>query len=153
MPYLIFKLIHVLAVIFFVGNITIGFFWKNHGDKSNDPKIIAHTIRGIIKSDRMFTMPAVAFLIVAGFGAAGIHFLPVIETGWILWGIILIIISGAAFMAKVVPAQKRLLKIAEADPFDMELYATVSKEWSLWGGIATIAPLIAVILMVLKLPA
>ncbi len=151
MPYLIFKLIHVFAVIFFLGNIVIDVFWKNHGDRSGDPKIIAHTMRGIIRADRFFTMPAVAFLILAGFGAMGIGYIP-FETGWIMWGFIMIVISAAAFMAKVVPAQKKLLKISETDPFDQQLYDAVSKEWNLWGSIATIAPLIAVILMVLKIP-
>jgi uncharacterized membrane protein len=152
MAYLIFKLIHVFAVIFFVGNIVIGIFWKYYGDSSNDPKIIASTIKGIIKADRIFTMPAVAFLILAGFGAMGIGYIP-FETGWIIWGLIMIIISAAAFMAKVVPAQKKLLKIAETDPFDKSLYDSVSNEWNLWGSIATVAPLIAVVLMVLKMPA
>ena len=153
MPYLIFKLIHIFAVIIFIGNIVIGIFWKNHGDKSNDPKIIAGTIRGIIPADRIFTMPSVAVLIVAGFGAAGIGFYPVFETGWILLGLILVIISGAAFMIKVVPAQKKLLKISQTEPFDQEFYDTVSKEWNLWGTVAVAAPVIAVILMVLKIPA
>jgi len=152
MAYLIFKLIHVFAVILFLGNIIIAVFWKGHGDKSNDPKIIAHTIKGIIRADRYFTMPAVAFLILAGFGAMGIGYIP-FETGWILWGFILIIISAAAFMAKVVPAQKKLLKIAEADSFDQQQYDAVSKEWNKWDSIATIAPIIAVVLMVLKVPA
>lgn len=153
MPYIIFKLVHVFAIIFFVGNIVIGIFWKYHGDSSGDPKIIASTMKGIIKADKIFTMPAAAFLILAGFGAAGIGYLPIFETGWILWGLIMIIISAAAFMAKVVPAQKKLFKIAETDPFDKQLYDAVSKEWNLWGGIATVAPIIAVILMVLKIPA
>ncbi len=151
MAYLVFKLIHIFAVILFMGNIIINVFWKNHGDKSENAKIVAHTIRGIIRSDRFFTMPAVAFLILAGFGAMGIGYIP-FETGWILWGFILIVISAAAFMAKVVPAQKKLLKIAETDPFDQQLYDAVSKEWNLWGSIATIAPIIAVVLMVLKVP-
>ena len=151
MAYLIFKLIHVLAVIFFVGNISLGIFWKGQGDKTRDPNIIAHTIRSIIVSGRIITMPAVAFLIVAGFGAMGIGYIP-FETGWILCGFILVIISSAAFMAKVVPAQKKLLNIAQTDPFDKTLYDAVSKEWNLWGMIATITPLIAVVLMVLRLP-
>lgn len=111
MPYIIFKLVHVFAIIFFVGNIVIGIFWKYHGDSSGDPKIIASTMKGIIKADKIFTMPAAAFLILAGFGAAGIGYLPIFETGWILWGLIMIIISAAAFMAKVVPAQKNYLRL------------------------------------------
>ena len=151
MAYLVFKLIHVFAVILFLGNIIINVFWKNHGDRNKDPKIMAHTLRGVIRADRFFTMPSVAFLILAGFGAMGIGYIP-FETGWILWPFILIIISSVAFMAKVVPAQKKLLKIAETDPFDQQLYDAVSKEWNLWGSIATIAPIIAVVLMVLKVP-
>ncbi len=151
MAYLVFKLIHIFAVILFLGNIIIDVFWKNHGDRSKDPGIMAHTLRGIIRADRFFTMPAVAFLILAGFGGMGIGYIP-FETGWILWGLIMIVISAAAFMAKVVPAQKKLLKIAETDPFDQQLYDAVSKEWNLWGSIATIAPIIAVVLMVLKVP-
>ncbi len=84
MAYLIFKLVHVFAVILFLGNIIIAVFWKSHGDRSEDPRIMAHTIRGIIRADRFFTMPAVAFLILAGFGAMGIGYIP-FETGWILW--------------------------------------------------------------------
>jgi uncharacterized membrane protein len=152
MSYLIFKLIHVLAVIFFVGNIVISILWKIHGDKSGDPQIIAHTMRGIILADKIFTMPSVGILILAGFGAAGIGFLPVFETGWILWGLILVIISGIAFMTKVVPLQKELLRIAGSDNFDKEKYKAVSKQWNLWGIAATASPVIAVILMVLKVP-
>ncbi len=151
MAYLVFKLIHIFAVILFMGNIILDVFWKSHGDRSKDPAIMAHTLRGIIRADRFFTMPAVAFLILAGFGAMGIGYIP-FETGWILWGFIMIVISAAAFMAKVVPAQKKLLKIAETEPFDQQLYDAVSKEWNLWGSIATIAPIIAVVLMVLKVP-
>ena len=152
MPYLIFKLIHVFAVIIFVGNIVIGIFWKRYGDKSGDPKIIENTMKGIILADRYFTMPSVGLLIIAGFGASGIRFIPIFETGWILWGLILIVISGASFMAKVVPLQRQLLKIAQTEPFDKTLYDNISKQWNLWGCIATIAPIIAVILMVLKIP-
>lgn len=153
MSYLIFKLIHVLAVIFFVGNIVIAIFWKIHGDKSGDPEIIAHTIRGIISSDKIFIMPSVGILILTGFGTAGIGLLPTFETGWILWGLILVIISGLAFMTKVVPLQKDLLKIASSDSFDKERYATISRQWNIWGSISTIAPIIAIIFMVLKVPA
>jgi uncharacterized membrane protein len=152
MPYLIFKLIHIFAVIIFIGNIVIGIFWKNHGDKSNDPKIIASTIQGIIKADKIFTMPSTALIVIAGFGTAGIGFYPVFETGWIILGLILVIISGAAFMIKVGPAQKKLLQISSTEPFDKEIYDTVSKEWHLWGTVAVAAPVIAVIMMVLKIP-
>ena len=55
--YLIWKLIHVTAVILFLGNIITGLFWKAHADRSRDVRFIAHTMEGIIRADRWFTIP------------------------------------------------------------------------------------------------
>ena len=45
--FLWFKLIHIIAVIVFLGNIALGIFWKAIADQSRDPRIIAHTLRSI----------------------------------------------------------------------------------------------------------
>ncbi|MFO7445716.1 MAG: DUF2269 family protein [Ignavibacteriaceae bacterium] len=148
---LIMKLLHVIFVILFLGNIIVAVFWKRHADKSNNPAIMAHTLRGIIRADRMFTMPGVTGLIIFGFGAMGIYGYP-FSTGWILWSIVLVIISGFAFMAKLVPIQKKLLAMTESPGFNRQEYDSLSKQWDLWGTIATAAPVIAVILMVLRWP-
>jgi uncharacterized membrane protein len=87
--YLALKFIHVLAVIMFVGNITVGIFWKSIADKTKDPRIIAHTIAGIIGADRWFTMPGVILLLIGGIGAAVVGQIPILGTGWILWAIVL----------------------------------------------------------------
>ena len=147
----IMKFLHIFFVILFLGNIIIAVFWKRHGDKSNNPAIIAYTLRGVIKADRLFTMPGVAGLLIFGFGAMGLMGYP-FTTGWILWSLVLFVISGAAFMAKVVPIQKKLLAIAEAPEFNNAEYEKLSKQWELWGSVATITPIIAAILMVLKVP-
>lgn len=145
------KLLHILAVIIFLGNITIGAFWKLQADKSKDRLRIADTFKSLIKADRIFTMPSVTALIIFGLGAAMQNNYSLVETTWILWGIIMIIISAFAFMAKVVPLQKKILALASNEQkFNWDEYATLSKEWNLWGTIATIAPYIAVVLMVLK---
>ena len=69
--YLAMKTLHVLAAVLFLGNIITGLFWKAHGDRTGDPRIIAHTLDGIIRSDRWFTIPSVLLILVSGFGAAG----------------------------------------------------------------------------------
>ena len=145
------KLLHVVFVIVFMGNIIVSIFWKIFADKTGNQQIIAFTLKSIIRNDRFLTMPGVIGLIIFGFGAQGIGHIP-ITTGWILWPIILVVISGAAFMAKVVPIQKKLLKLAESGSFNKSEYETLSKEWTIWGMIATIIPVIAVIIMVLKIP-
>lgn len=144
-------LIHVIAVVIFLGNITIAPFWKMHADKSKDRLKIADAFDGIIKADRYFTMPGVTILLIFGIGAALHGGFNLIDTGWIFWSIIMYVISGAVFMVKVVPLQKKIYKLAGSESdFDWEKYQLLSKQWNIWGSVATLAPWLAVILMVVK---
>jgi len=103
MVYLYLKLFHVLFVIMFFGNIIVGIFWKMYAQKTKDPDKIAFTFKGIIKADKIFTMPGVIGLTIFGLGAAIYYDFPILGTGWILWSIILLIVSGLAFMGKLIP--------------------------------------------------
>jgi len=151
MAYFYIKLIHIIFVIIFLGNITIGLFWKIFAEKTRDPDKIAFAFKGIIKADRYFTMPGVIGITLFGIGLAMHSKIPILGTGWILWSIILFTISGIAFMAKLVPLQKKLAAIAsEKEKFNWEEYHKLSKQWDLWGYVALLAPWIATVLMVIK---
>ncbi len=151
MIYNIWKLIHVLAVIIFLGNITIGIFWKIQADKSTDRLKIAETFKNLIKADKVFTMPSVTLLILFGLGTAMQGNYSLVETPWILWSIVMIIISAYAFMSKVSPLQKQIYALANSEEkFTWDEYLVLSRKWNVWGTIATVTPYIAVALMVLK---
>lgn len=151
MAYFYIKLIHVIFVIIFLGNITIGLFWKMFAEKTKDPDKIAFAFKGIIKADRYFTMPGVIGITLFGVGLAMHTGYPILGTGWILWSIILFIISGAVFMAKLVPLQKKLAVLAsDKEKFNWEEYHKLSKQWDIWGYIALLTPWIATVLMVIK---
>jgi len=152
--YSILKLLHVLAVIAFLGNITTGLFWKLHADRMRDPRFIAHAFDGIIRSDRLFTLPGVVLIVVSGFGAAGLGGIPILRTGWILGSIILFTISGLVYAVRVAPLQIRLRALARGSeggaPFDWARYRAWSRQWEVWGAVALLTPLLALALMVLK---
>lgn len=149
--YHVYKLIHLVAVILFLGNIITGLFWKAHADKSRNVRIIAHTMAGIIRSDRWFTIPGVIVITAAGFAGAIQGGLPLLRTGWILWSLVAFTLSGIAFAWKVAPLQRELVTMASNETsFDWTLYRARSLQWELWGAFATITPMIAVVLMVLK---
>jgi uncharacterized membrane protein len=154
MLYLALKTLHVLSVAMFLGNITTGIFWKEHADRSRDPRLIAHALAGIIGSDRLFTMPGVFGVLIGGVGAAMVGHYPLLHTGWILWGIVLFSASGIAFGAQVAPLQARMLKLmragVESGAPDWEGYQRLSRDWALWGAVALLLPLAALIVMVLK---
>ena len=151
MVYLYLKILHVLFVIMFLGNITVGIFWKMFAQKTKDPDKITFTFKGIIKADKIFTMPGVIGLTIFGLGAATYYGFPLLGTTWILWSIILLIISGIAFMAKLVPLQKQIAALAsDKEKFNWEEYRKLANQWNIWGSIALLAPVIAVVLMILK---
>ena len=152
--YLWLKLIHILAVVLFLGNIITGVFWHRHAARTRDPKILAHTAEGLTKSDRLFTIPGVLLIVLAGVAAAMQGNFPILRTPWILWTLILFSISGFAFMARVAPLQRKLHGLADAGAkggsFDYAAYHRVANQWEFWGAIATLAPLVGLALMVLK---
>jgi len=151
MAYNYIKLLHILFVIIFLGNITVGLFWKMFAEKTKDPDKIAFAFKGIIKADRYFTMTGVIGITLFGVGGALHGGLPILGTGWILWSIILFIISGIAFMVKLVPLQKKLAALASnKEKFNWDQYHSLSRQWDFWGYIALITPWIALILMVIK---
>jgi uncharacterized membrane protein len=152
--YLLLKLVHVVAVVAFLGNIVTGLFWHAHAARSGDPRLLAHTMSGIIRSDRLFTMPGVLAIVASGVAAAVVGGLPLLRTGWILWTIVLFAISGIVFGVRVAPLQRRLLELAEAGSrsggFDLDGYRRLARRWELWGVVALATPLAGLALMVLK---
>jgi uncharacterized membrane protein len=152
--YLWMKLLHILAVVMFIGNITTGVFWHRHAARTRNPRLLAHTMDGVIRSDRLFTMPGIMVIIATGVISAIQANLPLLRTGWIAWTLVLFTISGLLFMFRVAPLQRQLRTLAEAGAasgsFDYESYHRVALRWKLWGAGATLTPLLALVLMVLK---
>ena len=149
--YLILKSVHVLAVALFLGNIITGVFWRFHAHRSRDPKYIGLTFEGISRSDRFFTIPGVLLLIVTGVWAAMEGGLPLLRTGWILWSLVLFALSGLIFSVWLGPLQRQIAALARASaPFDWTRYEALVRRWDFWGVVATLTPLGALVLMVLK---
>ncbi len=152
--YLWLKLLHIAAVIAFLGNITTGLFWHAHAARTRDPRLLAHTIDGIIRSDRLFTIPGVVIIIAGGVAAAIVGGYPILRTGWILWSLVLFAVSGLVFVIRVAPLQVRLRALAQAGvaqgSFDWPGYQRLAHSWERWGAVALLTPVAALVLMVLK---
>jgi uncharacterized membrane protein len=153
MSYLVLKSLHILAVVLFLGNIITGLFWKIHADRTRDPRIMAHTMDGIIRSDRWFTLPGVVLIVLFGVSGAMSAGLPILRTPWIWQSLVLFGLSGLAFVTRVAPLQVKLRAIAAAGrdgTWDEATYRRLSARWELWGAIALLTPLGALLLMVMK---
>lgn len=156
MDYSYLKLIHLIAVMIFLGNIVTGLFWMSIAVRTKDLKIINFTMKGIIKADRYFTIPGVLIITAGGFLAAISGHFPILRTGWILWSIIMFSISGLAFAFKVAPLQKKIYNLTlnkeQMADFNWEGFKKIYVKWDIWGLIALLTPLAAFVMMVLKLP-
>jgi uncharacterized membrane protein len=152
--YLALKAVHVLAVVIFLGNIITGLFWHAHAARTREARLLAHAMSGIIHSDRLFTVPGVIAIAVSGVLLAvhGGH--PLLRTGWILWPILLFSASGLAFMFRVAPLQRKLLAMAEEGAghggFAYASYHKLAVSWELWGAVAMLLPVAALVIMTLK---
>lgn len=154
MLYLALKALHVFAVVIFLGNIITGLFWHAYAAHTRDARVISHAMGGIILSDRLFTTPGVIVILVSGVLLAVHGGYPLLRTDWILWPIVLFSVSGLAFMFRVAPLQRQLLAMArlgaERGDFDYAPYHRLAKTWELWGAVALLTPLAALVIMVLK---
>ena len=152
--YLLLKLLHVMAVIAFLGNITTGLYWHAYAARTKDPRALAFTMDGIIRSDRLFTIPGVVGIVASGVAAAVIGEFPLLRTGWIFWTLVLFSVSGLAFAMRVAPLQRRLRALAQAaastETFDYSAYHRLARRWEAWGAVALLTPVVGLVLMVLK---
>jgi uncharacterized membrane protein len=150
--YLWLKLLHIVSVIVFLGNIAFGLFWVRRARKLNDMTSLGQTFASVIVSDRRFTMPSVAAIVLTGIATAEIGELPIFGTGWILWPLLLFMVSGIAFMLWVAPLQRRILAAAQKAPKgkDFTTVDALIRRWEVWGLVALLTPVAALVIMVLK---
>ena len=95
----------------------------------------------------------VVLIIITGVALALYAHIPILTTRWIGWSLVLFGISGAAFSIFVAPLQKKLLanvRAGVAGTWNEGEYHRLSRSWTIWGAVATGAPLVAVFLMVFK---
>ena len=153
MTYLLLKLLHIVSVVVFLGNILTGLFWAAHANRTRNFSFIASTFEGIIRSDRIFTTPGVVGILASGIAVAIVAGFPLLRTGWILWPLVLFAISGAAFGMRVAPLQRRLAAFAhaaESTEQSWRKYEELYRKWELWGLVAIATPAMALVIMVLK---
>ena len=152
--YSLLKLLHVLAAIAFLGNISIGLFWQAYAARSRDPKLLAQTLEGIARSDTFFTKPGAILLLLTGLGITWVGHFPIFATGWILWTLVLFIAAGATYGALASPLRKQMLELArqgaQSGSFSFEAYAALDKRFRQRVAVALALPFVGLALMVLK---
>jgi uncharacterized membrane protein len=152
MSYPILKLLHVVLVVLFLGNITTAVFWVRHARRARNPARIAEAMDGVIRSDRLFTIPCAVGVVLAGIAAAHVGGLPLVRTGWIAWGFGLFAASGLMF-SWLGPLQRRIRAYAARADAEWPVCERLLRRWEGIGAVSLVCAWAALVPMVLKIPA
>ena len=151
--FLALRLLHLVGVILFVGNIVTAALWKVRADASGDLRAIAYAQRGVMFADYVFTAPGAALIVVTGVWLANLSGRNIFATGWLLTALVLLLISLLIWLLELLPIQRRMIRVADeavrAGQLDSE-YKQLTLRWTIFGIAATILPLVNVYLMVFK---
>lgn len=141
--------LHIFGAILFMGNIAVSAVWASLARRDGNIGAVRLASRAIIITDLIFTIPG-AVLLLANGGILGTAFFRV-GASWLVVSLGLFVFSGIVWLALMVPLQRRLLAVAETpgDEVPDEWHALV-KQWFRMGGIATLLPLVTLVLMVAK---
>lgn len=131
-PLLLF--VHVLGAILLFGTYITAFTTKTLGERTRDPRILGHVYHAMNGVDRVLTPLSVVILLASGFALAARAQIPVFETAWLLWSLILFGATGVLFAARALPIQRRLERLLEGDPPEWETYHRLARQWVLWAG-------------------
>ncbi len=157
LSYETFKIIHMVGIIFFMGNIIITGWWKVMADRTGDYRIIAFAQRQGTITDWIFTLGGVLVLLFAALGMVA-HMdenimKEIYTTRWLTWGFNLFLVSGVIWVLILVPMQYLQGRMARkfADTGDIpDRYWLYGKIWVVFGILATIIPMANIYWMVMK---
>jgi uncharacterized membrane protein len=144
---------HIFGAIVFMGNIIVTAVWMTLAKRSGNPDNLKFASKAVITTDIYFTTPGFVLLLLNG-GILSTAWFKSGQASWIWVALGLFTISGIAWFGFLIPIQRRLARLADAEPnvdgdVPAEFYAWL-KKWYRWGGIATLLPLASLVIMVLK---
>ena len=145
--------LHILAAVVFVGNIITAAFWKAQADRSGNLETIAITARSLLQADYIFTAPGIVVLLITGIWMVGLSDWARFQEPWLGGSFVLLIITGVIWLAVLLPQQRRMVRLAQEGADAGALgpeYRRAGRIWSMFGGIATLLPILILFLMVFK---
>ena len=149
---MILKLLHIFGVIVFLGNIIVTAWWKVMGDRTKNPVVISFAQRQVALTDRILMQSSV--LLIAVTGSLSVELQDIAwSTFWIAWGYGFFILSGIIWGLFVIPARKKLDKIAVQLPEDGTIpdeYWRLERKWIILGILAVLPLLVTFYCMIFK---
>ncbi|MGO9675115.1 MAG: DUF2269 family protein [Methylocella sp.] len=153
LSYTSFKVVHMVGIVIFLGNIIVTGVWKAFADRTGKAEVIAFAQRLVTLTDWAFTLGGAILILVGGYGMASVAGYDLRSTIWLVWAQGAFLASGAIWVAILIPVQIRQERLAHgfanggAIP---QIYWRLNRRWYFWGVLATVIPLTNLYVMVAK---
>ncbi len=151
--YTVFKIIHVLGIVLFLGNIIVTGVWKVFADMTKNAAVIAFAQRLVTLTDWLFTFGGVVLILIGGYGMATVAGYNLRSTSWLVLAQSIFVASGVIWVAILIPVQiwqARLARGFENGGEIPPLYWRLNRLWYFWGTLATVIPLANLYVMIAK---
>jgi uncharacterized membrane protein len=132
-----------------VGNIVTAAFWKIMADRRGDPAIVHQAAN----ADWFFTVPGLVLLIVSGSLMAERAGYAMNGLNWLTLSLILFGLTGLLWLAALIPLQRAMIRRSEESVRAgalTEAYRKASRQWAVFGTVATLLPVVVLYLMIAK---
>jgi len=143
------KIIHILSACLFIGNVVVSGVWAALAERTHNHTIIRFSNRLVLITDLMFTFGGSMGVVITGYlmadrwGGEGAH-------PWIRWSYILFGLSGLIWLFVLLPIQLRQRRLLAQTTEITAQYRSLSRQWQLWGALATLLPLPILYFMITK---
>lgn len=152
MNYELFKVLHVVGAVLFIGNLLLNVWWKLRADRRGDARLVAFTLDQMVASDLRFTVGGAVLLLVGGGGMLAQGAGEMMDQGWLSTGILLFLVALLAWAVVLLTLQRQLRARAQAagDGPLPDAYRQLNRYWLPVAALVTLLPLVALVLMVAK---
>lgn len=151
--YDVLKFLHITGVVMLMGNITATAIWKFFADRTGDARIIAFAQKLVTYTDWSLTFWGIILTIAGGYGMVWSAGIGLFDAGWLVWSQVMFVIAGIIWLGLLVPIQIRQARTARVFAGGGDIppaYHRDSRNWIIWGLVATIPLVTALWLMVAK---
>lgn len=145
------KLLHILGAVLLLGNIIITAVWMLMAERTRNDDVLRFAAKTVNWADVFFTVPGI-FLLITNGDILSEQWGGVFRVSWIVLSLSLFVVSGVVWMGMLLRYQHRLIELSHA-AHDEKMppgFFTVLHKWYIWGAIATVLPLVSLVLMFLK---
>ena len=145
--------LHIAAAVIFLGNLITAAFWKVRADRSGSLETMAAAAKSVLLADYVFTGPGIVGMLVTGVLMVGMTGWERFQEPWLSASLVLLIVTGIIWLGVLIPLQLRMVRLSldgAARGFMDPAYTRTSRLWSIFGGVATLLPVIILFLMVLR---